>query len=236
MGLTSVSAREKTMLKKRLIILALSLALAAGLVTVRRAGPDPARGAGEGETAKSSPAVSKPASRPVRPRRRGRRSAMTAEQKEELKKFAAEHMPELWEQYQQLQKDDARQARRLLSRIYWLWRRVRRYPEGEVRDAAVARQHVSVEIYKVLRAYRKAADDAERAKLRKQLTDLEGQRFDYDLVVKTYDVKRLQERLSELKAEIKRRRSERANVIKASVERLTRRRAAATRPAKQTDK
>jgi len=134
--------------------------------------------------------------------------------------FAKEYMPELYAQLDKLQKDDPRQARRLLLQLQWVWRRVQRYPAGEVRKAAVARRQLSVEIYKVRKAHGEATDKAQKAKLREQLTKLVGERFDYDQIVKEYDVKRLEKQLADLKAEIAERRRNRAKTVAAIIERL----------------
>jgi hypothetical protein len=134
--------------------------------------------------------------------------------------FAKEYMPELYAQLETLQKDDPRQARRLLGRLHWVLLRVQRYPAGEVRRAAIARRRLSVEIYKTRRAFGEATDKAQKAKLREQLTELVGERFDYDQIVKEYDVKRLEKQLADLKAEIAERRRNRAKTIAAIMERL----------------
>ena len=103
-----------------------------------------------------------------------------------------------------------------------MWRWVQRYPAGEVRKAAVARHLLGVEIYKVCRAYHEAADEAQKAKLREQLTKLVGERFDHDQIVKEYDVKRLEKQLADLKAEIAERRRNRAERIATSMKQLLR--------------
>lgn len=201
------------MLVKGLAILALSVVLAATLMESSR---------GDSHSPGGRPAASRPTQRPPRSRRRltTRRAAMMAEQKEELKEFAEKHMPELWKQYQQLQEEDPPGGRRLLQGVYWLWRRVRRYPVGEIREAAIARHRLGVEIYKTVRAYRQSEDQAEKTRLRKELAALVGQRFDYDLIVKEYDVKRLEKQLADLKAEIGQDKRERKEHIEASVNRM----------------
>lgn len=219
------SAKFQVMSRGRLLVLALSAALAVALMessfgqeTV--SGRAPAKG---GEAAAKKPPASAPAaSRPVRPRRRprGARAELTDEEKAETMAFAREDMPELYAQLVKLQKDDPRQARRLLLRLYGVWRRVRRYPAGEVRKAAVARRRLGVEIYKVRKAYGEATDKAQKAKLREQLAKLVGERFDYDQIVKEYDVKRLEKQLADLKAQIAERRRNRAKAVAAIVERL----------------
>lgn len=219
------SAKFQVMSRGRLLVLALLAALAVALMESsfgqeNASGRAPAKG---GEAAvKKPPATVPAASRPARPHRRPRgvRAELTDEQKAEIMAFAEECMPELYAQLQKLQKDDPRQARRLLGRLQWVWRRVQRYPAGEVRKAAVARRRLSVEIYKVRRAYGEATDKAQKAKLREQLTKLVGERFDYDQIVKEYDVKRLEKQLADLKAEIAERRRNRAKTIAAIMVRL----------------
>ena len=219
------SAKFQVMSRGRLLILALSAALAMALMESsfgqeNASGRAPAKG---GEAAAKNPLATAPAtSRPARPRwrPRGGRAPLTDQQKAEIMAFAKEYMPELYAQLDKLQKDDPRQARRLLLQLQWVWRRVQRYPAGEVRKAAVARRRLSVEIYKVRKAYGEATDKAQKAKLREQLTKLVGERFDYDQIVKEYDVKRLEKQLADLKAEIAERRRNRAKTVAAIIERL----------------
>lgn len=221
------SAKFQVMSRGRLLVLVLSVALAVALMESsfgqeNASGRAPVKG---GEAAAKNPLATVPAtSRPVRPRRRprGARAALTDEQKAEIMAFAKEDMPELYAQLVKLQKDDPRQARRLLGRLQRVWRWIQRYPAGEVRKAAVARHLLGVEIYKVRRAHGEATDKAQKAKLREQLTKLVGERFDYDQIVKEYDVKRLEKQLADLKAEIAERRRNRAKTIAALVERLLR--------------
>jgi hypothetical protein len=52
------------------------------------------------------------------------------------------------------------------------------------------------------------------------LTKLVGERFDYDQIVKEYDVKRLEKQLADLKAEIAERGRNRARTITVLVEQL----------------
>jgi hypothetical protein len=219
------SAKFLVMSRGRLLVLALSAALAAALMESsfgqeNAPGRAPAKG-GEAE-AKNPPATAPAASRPTHPRWRPRasRGELTDEQKAEIMAFAKEYMPELYAQLKKLEKDDPRQARRLLQQLYWVYRRVQRYPAGEVRKAAVARRRVSVEIYKVRKAYGETTDKAQKAKLREQLTKLVGERFDYDQIVKEYDVKRLEKQLADLKAEIAERGRNRARTITVLVEQL----------------
>jgi hypothetical protein len=148
------------------------------------------------------------------------RRAIPADQEAEMMAFTKQYMPELHKQFQQLEKDDPPRAARVHQQMYWLWRRVQRYPAGPVRDAAVARQRINVDVYKAARAYRQTADDGEKAKLRKELTELLGRRFDHDQVVKEYDITLLEKQLAELKADIERRRKNRTEVIADSVTRL----------------
>jgi len=164
--------------------------------------------------------TSRAASRPAR-RWTGRmRRALSPEQEAEMMAFTKKYMPELHKQFEQLAKQDPRKAARVRQQMYWLWRRVQRYPAGTVREAAVARQRINVDVYKVVRTYRQTADAGEKTKLRKELTSLLGRRFDYDQVVKEYDVKLLEKQLAELKAEVVRRRNSRREVITDAVTRL----------------
>ena len=218
------SAKFQVMSRGRLLVLALSAALAVALMESsfgqeNASGRAPAKG---GEAAAKKPSATGPVSRPVRPRRRprGGRAALTDQKKAEIMAFAKEYMPELYAQLVKLQKDDPRQARRLLGRLHWVLLLVQRYPPGEVRRAAVARRRLSVDISKVRRAYGEATDKAQKAKLREQLAELVGERFDYDQIVKEYDVKRLEKQLADLKAEIAERRRNRAKTIAAIMERL----------------
>ena len=219
------SAKSQVMSRGRLLVLALSAALAVALMESsfgqeNASGRAPSKG---GEAAAKNPLATVPAaSRPARPHRRprGARAALTDQQTAEIMAFAKEDMPELYAQLVKLQTDDPRQARRLLQRLQRVWRRVQRYPVGEVRKAAVARRRLGVEIYKVRKAYGEATDKAQKAKLREQLTKLVGERFDYDQIVKEYDVKRLERQLADLKAEIAERRRNRTKAVAAIMERL----------------
>ena len=224
-GVPVRGTKAQVMSRGRLFVLALSLFLAAALMQSsfgqERSSPRAAPKAGE-VSAKKAP-VSQPATtRPVRPRRRFRFGweALTEKQKAEVMAFAKEDMPELYAQLEKLRKEEPRQARRLLRWVYLVWRRVRRYPAGEVRRAAVARRRLGIEIYKTRKAFLEATDKAQKAKLRTQLAKLVGERFDYDQIVKEYDVKRLEKQLADLKAEIAARRRNRAETIAGILERL----------------
>jgi hypothetical protein len=219
------SAKFQVMSRGRLLVLALSAALAVALMESSFGQDDPSGRApakGDEASAKKPPATAAAASRPARPRWRSRAgwAAVTDEQKAEIMAFAKEYMPELHAQLVKLQKDDPRQARRLLGQLDRVRRRVQRYPAGEVRKAAIARRRLGVEIYKVRKAYGETADKAQKAKLREQLTKLVGERFDYDQIVKEYDVKRLEKQLADLKAEIAERRRNRSEAVAALVEQL----------------
>jgi hypothetical protein len=193
---------------RRMLILLVTLATAAAMF---RPGLGQAQ-SGDGSSGPTKKAILTTRTRGG-PRVAFHRPAMTAEQKEEFRQFAEEHVPELYEQYQELEKDDPRQAGRLFQRIFMIWRRMQMYPAGPVRNAAMARQRLAVEIYKNVRAYREAEDPAARSELRTRLSELLGQRFDHDQVLKEYDVERLRKQLADLKAEIEQRRRQRAETI-----------------------
>jgi len=196
----------------RWVLLATAVLAAAAMVGTTLAQD----GSAGGDRRTTSRAASRPARRwPPRYRR-----ALSPEQEAEMMAFTKKYMPELHKRFQQLAKEDPRQAARVRQQMYWLWRRVRRYPAGQIRDAAVARQRVNVEVYKAVRAYRQTTDAGEKAKLRKEVTGLLGRRFDYDQVVKEYDIKLLEKQLAELKAEVQRRRKSRGKVIADAVTRL----------------
>lgn len=201
---------------RRMLILLVTLATAAAMFRPGLGQPPP-----------SADDPARPARGPVAtsrswggPRTGFRRPAMTAEQKEKFGQFAEEYMPELYSQYQKLEKDDPRKAGRVFQRMYMTWRRMQMYPAGPVRNAAMARQRLAVEIYETVQAYRQAEDPAARSELRTRLSDLLGQRFDQDQVLKEYDLERLRKQLADLKAEIEQRRRQRAESIEETLRHL----------------
>ncbi len=215
----------------KLIVLVVSVGLAVAVLESSLGSDAPAGGA-EKVTAKVAE-VKAVRTRPTRLHRRpsGRRTALTEEQKAELAEFAKEYMPDLHERLTKLLQEDPRKAYRLQQQLFWVYRGVRRYPEGEVRKAAVGRYKVNVEIYRTLRSYRQSTDPTEKRRLKEQLVVLLGRRFDYDQTVKEYDVKRLEKQLADLTAEIAQRRRDRDRIIADGLKRLVDRPTAA-RPVK----
>lgn len=164
-------------------------------------------------TAPAGPVASRPSSQPGGPAP----LRISPEHMRELTAFLAEYLPDSYEQIQQLQRDNPRQARRHLHRVYWLWWRVRHYP-ADVRKAAVACYRLNRSIYQTVREVRQAEDPAEKARLTKGLRKLLGEHFDQDQVVKEHRVKFLARQLVELRAKVEQRRKNRPALIQ---ERLT---------------
>ncbi|MDY7011151.1 MAG: hypothetical protein SVV80_10430 [Planctomycetota bacterium] len=143
----------------------------------------------------------------------------TEDKVKEVLAFAKKHFPEEHERIKTLQKEDSRQARRAIRRLWWLCQRVRHLPE-EIQAAAVAEHRLNVAIFRVRRELLQADDDAKKAELIKKLRSLLGEQFDNAQTVREYQVKRLAQQLAELKAEIEQRKADRQKIIAERLKRL----------------
>ncbi len=152
----------------------------------------------------------------------------TKEKVKEVLAFAKKHFPDEHERIQSLRKENPRQARRALRRMWWLYKRVRHLPE-EIQAAAVAKHRLNIAIFRMHRQIIQATDQGEKAKLKKKLRDLLGKQFDNDQAVKEYKVKRLAQELAKLKAEIEQRKKDRKKIISKRLEMLMKPRPAAGR-------
>ncbi|MCD4699986.1 MAG: hypothetical protein K8R91_05385 [Phycisphaerae bacterium] len=143
----------------------------------------------------------------------------TEDNVKEILAFAKKHFPAEHERLEALRKEDPRQARRALRRLWWLYQRVQHLPP-DIQAAAVAKHRLNVSIFRVRREILQAEDTAKKAELTKKLRSLLGEQFDNDQAVREYQVKRLAQQLAELKAEIEQRKKDRKKIIAERMERL----------------
>ena len=133
--------------------------------------------------------------------------------------FAKKHFPDEHERLEALRKENPHRFRRAIRRLWWLYKRVQHLPE-EIQAAAVAKHRLNIAIFRMHRQILQTNNQAEKAKLKKQLLDLLGKQFDNDQTVKEYKVKRLARELAELKAEIEQRKKDRKKIISKRLELL----------------
>ena len=126
--------------------------------------------------------------------------------------FAKKHFPEEHKRLEALRKENPRQFRRAIRRLWWLYRRVRHLPE-EIQAAAVAKHRLNIAIFHTRREFLRTEDAAKKAELTKKLRDLLGKQFDNDQTVKEYRIKLLAEQLAKLKTEIEQRKKDRQKII-----------------------
>ena len=208
-------------MRKRTICLWATSLLAAGTISVVL-GQDPPHPARPPEAAPPRP-DSERTTHPSRGERQGEgfgpRRALPPEQLAEVMEFAKKYMPDLHEQLVKLQKDDPARARvlmRSVSRLYW---EVRFYPEN-VLKAAVERHRANIAIFQARREYGEASPGAERDRIVAKLRELLGTQFEQDVIVKKYEIERLEKHLAELKQRVDEYQRERDTIIKERLERL----------------
>ena len=166
------------------------------------------------------PPASRPATTRPAPRRYlRRRPPLTPEREAALMQFVRESAPELLAQLERLRKDDPPEARKMLSRVHRLWRRVRGYPPN-VRAAVLARRRLNVAIERAVQKIRSAEDRAERKRLIPALRKLLGEQFGHSQVFLEYRLTRLGRELEDLKAELAARRLDRSSIIAERLGRL----------------
>ncbi|MCK4625264.1 MAG: hypothetical protein KAV00_08145 [Phycisphaerae bacterium] len=209
------------MINKRLAALITAIVAAAVIVpTCLRAGNEPASDTSTRSVAdeRRPPRGHRMREGKGRPRLFGE-DRFTEDKVKEVMAFAKKHFPEEYERLEALRKENPRQFRRAIRRMWWLYKRVRHLPE-EIQAAAVAKHRLNIAIFRMHRQILQTNNQAEKAKLKKQLLDLLGKQFDNDQVVKEYKVKRLARELAELKAEIEQRKKDRKKIISKRLELL----------------
>lgn len=145
----------------------------------------------------------------------------TEDKVKDVMAFAKKHFPEEYERLVALRKENPRQFRRAIRRMWWLYRRVRHLPE-DIQAAAVAKHRLNVAIFHTRRELLQSEDSAEKAKLTKKLSSLLEEQFDNDQIVKEYMIKRIEQQLADLKAEVEQRKKDRKKIILKRLERLLR--------------
>ncbi len=218
------------MINKRLAALIAAIAAAAVIVpTCLRAGDKPASDTSTRSVAdeRKPPRGHRMREGKGRPRLFGE-DRFTEDKTKEVMAFAKKHFPEEHERLESLRKENPRQFRRAIRRMWWLYKRVRHLPE-EIQAAAVAKHRLNIAIFRMHRQILQTNNQDEKAKLKKQLLDLLGKQFDNDQAVKEYKVKRLAQELAKLKAEIEQRKKDRKKIISKRLELLMKPRPATER-------
>ena len=168
----------------------------------------------------SRPATSRPATTRPAPRRYLRhRPPLTPEREAALMQFVRENAPELLAQLERLRKDNPPEARKMLSRVHRLWRRVRAYPPT-VRAAVLARRRLNVAIERAVQKIRSAENRTERERLIPALRKLLGEEFGHSQVFLEYRLARLGRELEDLRVELAARRLNRSSIIAERLGRL----------------
>ena len=209
------------MINKRLAVLITAIAAAAVIVpTYLLAGDKPA----SDTSTRSVADERKPPRNHLMREGKGRprplfEDRFTEEKLKEVMAFAKKHFPEEHERLEALRKESPRQFRRAIRRMWWLYKRVQHLPE-KIQAAAVAKHRLNIAIFRMHRQIIQTDNQAEKAKLKKQLLDLLGKQFDNDQTIKEYKVKRLAQELAKLKAEIEQRKKDRKKIISKRLELL----------------
>jgi hypothetical protein len=124
---------------------------------------------------------------------------------------------------EELLESDPRRALPLLHHVRRLYQRMSRYPD-DVREAAMKSWRLRLELFRLRGDHGRAGDEAEKARLVKSMRALLGRQFDYDQVVREYDIKRVGKDIKELRAEVQRRRKDRKKIVEEKLEKLLKRR------------
>jgi len=177
------------------------------------------------------------------PRRTTRMAAeLTKEQETELLNALKEKLPGRYEDLMKLREEKPK-AYRWALRGTWRWyQRWKNLPE-EVQKAAITEQTERMRIVRILHAIGKAKDPAEKARLRKDLTDSAARLFDAEQERHRHRLQELKDQIRRLEEELRQRTEDRDKMIEQRVERyLTKglpgrfHRGPATRPAQKTGK
>jgi len=149
-----------------------------------------------------------------------RRRKLTEAQIAEILAFAKKYIPaEAYAQLEELTKQEPAKAGPLLRHLQRLMRRIKDYPE-DVAQAFMTSRQINIELLRTRMAYFDETDTGKKEALAARLKDLLTKQFDADLIVKSYDVKRLGKRLVELKDELDRRKKKREAIIKEKLQKL----------------
>ena len=149
-----------------------------------------------------------------------RRRKLTEAEIAEILAFAKKHLPaEVYAQLEKLAKEEPTKADPLLRHLQRLQGRVKDYPDDVARAFMTGRQ-INIELLRARMAYAGETDAGKKKALAARLKELLTKQFDADLIVKSYDVKRLGKRLAELKAELERRKAEQKSIIAEKLQKL----------------
>ena len=122
---------------------------------------------------------------------------------------------------EELLESDPRRALPRLHHVRGLYQRMSRYPE-DVREAAMKSWRLSLDLFRLRGEHGRADDEGEKARLVKSMRALLGRQFDYDQVVRGYDIKRVDRHIKELRAEVRRRRKDRNKIVEEKLGELLR--------------
>ncbi|GAG12560.1 unnamed protein product [marine sediment metagenome] len=197
------------------------------------------QGGGPSEIASAQPPKSS-GGRDRPPRTARMASELTKEQEAELLKALKEKLPGRYEALIKLREEKPR-AYRWALRGTWRWyQRWKNLPE-EVQKAAIVEQAERMQIVRILKAIGEAKDPAEKARLKKDLTESVARQFDAEQKRHRHHLQELKEQIRRLEEELRRRIEDRDKMIQQRLERyLTEgppgrfRRGPGTRPADKT--
>jgi len=204
---------------KLLVMISCVLSAAAVLAAL---GPSGAAEEAAAPRERDAPTASSARRADSRPRRSGpwraRRAPLSPEQTEGALAFARQHLPELHRRLVRALEENPRRAQPLLRHLWHQYQRVRELPP-DVAEAATVIYRTNIELFRTRRDILQAESPEEKERLVKRLRELVTRRFDSDLIVKDYRIRRLERELADLKAELQKRRQQREQIIEQRVKR-----------------
>ncbi len=141
-----------------------------------------------------------------------RNPTISKEEEEKLLKLLKDKRPEQYKRLMQLKKTDERRYRWAIRSLANWYRMLEDMPE-EVRNAEVARYDTRLKIWQLVKQIRKTDDAGKKAELTDELRKATATMFDAEQVIHEYQVKMLEQRVNELRAELKSHKEQRDEII-----------------------
>lgn len=137
---------------------------------------------------------------------------ISKEEEQKLLKLLKDKRPAQYERLTKLKKTDERRYRWAIRSLAHWHRRLAEMPE-KVRNAEITRHDTRLKIWKLAREIRKTSDADRKASLTGELRKATETMFNADQVIHEYHLKQLEQRVKELRAELKAHSEQRNEII-----------------------
>jgi len=206
--------------KAIVMMIAAMIAAVSSTEWARDGGPDAEHGRGPRRT-KDSSAETRPDEEKPRPPRGGWRGGprLTEEQEEELLAAIKKWMPERHARLAALKESNPGRYAAYLAGVWRWYQGFKQMPE-DVQKATIARQNAQVRIGVLLERARETESEGERDRLRQQIAKQVAVMFDAEQVEREYRLSRLEQRIQDLRKELKHRSEQREKIIAQRVQQL----------------